>query len=103
MWRGFSTNQLMDQLYGNVDSSDKGKQMPVHYGSRDLHFVTISSPLATQLPQAVGSAYAYKLKENGRVVVVYFGEGAASEGDAFTALNFASTLGCPVIFFWQVL
>lgn len=50
--------------------------------------------------QAVGSAYAYKLKGNERVVIVYFGEGAASEGDAFTALNFASTLECPVIFFW---
>ncbi|KAI5726464.1 hypothetical protein M8J76_003241 [Diaphorina citri] len=99
MWRGFSVEQMIDQLYGNIGSSDKGKQMPVHYGSRQHHFVTISSPLATQLPQAVGSAYAYKLKKNEKVVIVYFGEGAASEGDAFSALNFASTLDCPVIFF----
>ena len=40
--------------------------MPVHYGSKDLNFVTISSPLATQMPQAVGSAYAFKRKQNGR-------------------------------------
>ena len=39
--------------------------MPVHYGSKDLNFVTISSPLATQMPQAVGSAYAFKRKQNG--------------------------------------
>ncbi|KAL1455444.1 hypothetical protein WDU94_009535 [Cyamophila willieti] len=99
MWRGFTMEQMMDQLYGNIGSSDKGKQMPVHYGSKEHNFVTISSPLATQLPQAVGSAYAYKMKKNGKIVIVYFGEGAASEGDAFSALNFASTLECPVIFF----
>lgn len=34
--------------------------MPVHYGSNALWYQTISSPLATQLPQAVGAAYAYK-------------------------------------------
>lgn len=55
----------------------------------------------TQLPQAAGSAYAFKMSENNqRCVICYFGEGAASEGDAHAALNFASTLDCPVIFFW---
>ena len=54
--------------------------MPVHYGSKDLNFVTISSPLSTQMPQAVGAAYAYKRANNGKVVVCYFGDGAASEG-----------------------
>lgn len=39
----------------------KGRQMPVHYGSRPLNFHTISSPLATQLPHAVGAAYAMKV------------------------------------------
>lgn len=51
---------------------------------------------------AVGSAYAYKLAKNGRCVITYFGEGAASEGDAHAAFNFAATLNCPVIFFWLV-
>jgi hypothetical protein len=35
-------------------------------------------------------------------VITYFGEGAASEGDAHAAFNFAATLNCPVIFFWLV-
>jgi TPP-dependent pyruvate/acetoin dehydrogenase alpha subunit len=51
---------------------------------------------------AVGSAYAYKLANNGRCVIAYFGEGAASEGDAHAAFNFAATLKCPVIFIWLV-
>uniref|UniRef100_F1L131 2-oxoisovalerate dehydrogenase subunit alpha n=1 Tax=Ascaris suum TaxID=6253 RepID=F1L131_ASCSU len=99
LWRGFSLHDFINQCYGNAKDIGKGKQMPVHYGSLEHHFVAISSPLATQIPQAVGSAYAFKRVENGRIVVVYFGEGAASEGDAHAALNFASTLRCPVIFF----
>ena len=51
MYRGFTLDQFMNQCYGNVLDGGKGKQMPVHYGSTDLSFVTISSPLATQMPQ----------------------------------------------------
>ncbi|KAF5288109.1 hypothetical protein FQA39_LY15496 [Lamprigera yunnana] len=97
LWRGFTLTELMDQCYGNVNDMNKGRQMPVHYGSKNLNFVTISSPLATQIPQAAGAAYALKAKN--KVVICYFGEGAASEGDAHAAFNFGATLNCPVIFF----
>jgi 2-oxoisovalerate dehydrogenase E1 component alpha subunit len=76
--------------------------MPVHYGSRALNFQTISSPLATQIPQAAGAgkasysrdyseealaltdsvcwlAYALKREGKGAAVICYFGDGAASE------------------------
>lgn len=53
------------------------------------------------MSQAVGAAYAFNMKANNkRCVVTYFGEGAASEGDAHAAFNFAATLQCPVILFW---
>lgn len=97
LYRGFTLPEIMNQCYGNVEDKGKGRQMPVHYGSKNLNFVTISSPLSTQMPQAAGAAYA--LKGKNRVVVCYFGEGAASEGDAHAAFNFAATLDCPVIFF----
>lgn len=65
---------------------------------------TISSPLATQIPQAAGAAYALKIQAlqnpniRPRVVACYFGEGAASEGDFHAALNIAATRSCPVVF-----
>jgi 2-oxoisovalerate dehydrogenase E1 component alpha subunit len=65
---------------------------------------TISSPLATQIPQAAGAAYALKMQRltdpntPPRIVACYFGEGAASEGDFHAALNIAATRSCPVIF-----
>jgi 2-oxoisovalerate dehydrogenase E1 component alpha subunit len=99
MWRGFSLQNFADQCFSNVDGHGKGRQMPVHYGSKSLNHQTISSPLATQLPQAAGAAYAFKLAKEDRISVCYFGEGAASEGDFHAALNFASTKDCPILFF----
>ena len=98
MWRGFTLQNFADQLFSNRDDLGKGRQMPVHYGSARLHFQTISSPLATQIPQATGAGYACKLEGVGRVAVCYFGEGAASEGDFHAGLNFAATLEAPVVF-----
>lgn len=97
--RGFTFEQIMNQCYSNVKDLGKGRQMPVHYGSKDLCFQTISSPLGTQIPQAAGAGYALKLEKKGRIAVCYFGEGAASEGDFHAALNMAATLESPVIFF----
>ncbi|KUF87603.1 Cyst germination specific acidic repeat protein [Phytophthora nicotianae] len=99
MWRGFTLQEFADQCFSNKDGHGKGRQMPVHYGSKNLNHQTISSPLATQLPQAAGAAYAFKLAKEDRISVCYFGEGAASEGDFHAALNFASTKDCPILFF----
>ncbi|KAG7204223.1 hypothetical protein KM043_002053 [Ampulex compressa] len=98
LWRGYPLSKFMDQCYGNCDDNGQGRQMPVHYGSKELNFVTISSPLTTQLPQAVGAAYSLKRKGIDACVMCYFGEGAASEGDAHAAFNFAATLECPTVF-----
>ncbi|KAJ2785413.1 hypothetical protein GGI15_001929 [Coemansia interrupta] len=97
--RGFTIEQFMNQCYSNERDLGKGRQMPVHYGTRELNFQTISSPLATQIPQAAGAAYALKREGKKRCAVCYFGEGAASEGDFHAGLNMAATLGCPVIFY----
>jgi len=70
-----------------------------HFGSPEHHFFTISSPLATQIPQAAGVGYALKRSRPENVAVCYFGEGAASEGDFHAGLALASTVPSPVVFF----
>ncbi|KAK4957936.1 hypothetical protein LTR10_004359 [Elasticomyces elasticus] len=103
-YRGFTHHDFMAQLFATISDPGKGRNMPVHYGSRKYNIHTISSPLATQIPQASGAAYAVKLQnamnptDEPRVVACYFGEGAASEGDFHAALNIAATRSCPVIF-----
>jgi len=103
--RGMTLKDLMSQLFANKDDNGRGRNMPVHYGSAKHKIFTVSSPLATQIPQASGAAYALKMqhmldpsKHKPRVVACYFGEGAASEGDFHAALNIAATKSCPVIF-----
>lgn len=97
-FRGFTTEQFMNQLFSNSKDLGKGRQMPVHYGSRELNFMTIRSPLATQIPQAAGYAYGQKLADNDACTLCYFGDGAASEGDFHAGLNMAAVLKCPVVF-----
>ncbi len=84
---------------GNVLDMGKGKQMPVHYGDSKINYVTVSSPLGTQIPQASGAGYHFRVKGEQKIAVTYFGDGAASEGDFSTAINFASTLGSQTLFY----
>jgi 2-oxoisovalerate dehydrogenase E1 component alpha subunit len=97
-FRGFTTEQFMNQLFSNAKDLGKGRQMPVHYGSRELSFMTISSTLATQIPQAAGYAYGQKLVGKDACTLCYFGEGAASEGDFHAGMNMAAVMKCPVVF-----
>jgi 2-oxoisovalerate dehydrogenase E1 component alpha subunit len=100
LYRGFTIQQACDQIFGNDEGSCKGRQMPVHYGSKEFNFVTVSSTIATQLSQAVGSAYSFKRKQNGLCCIAYFGDGGSSEGDTHAALNFAAVFDVPIIFLW---
>ena len=98
-FRGYTTDQFMNQMFSNKADPNKGRQMPIHYGDKALNFMTISSPLGTQIPQASGYAYGQKMAGNEAITICYFGEGAASEGDFHAGINMAAVLNCPVIFF----
>lgn len=99
MFRGFSLENFMNQMFSNKKDLGKGRQMPIHYGSNELNYMTVSSPLGTQIPQATGYAYGQKLQGLDEVTLCYFGEGAASEGDFHAGLNMAAVQQAPVIFF----
>ncbi|KAK1602508.1 hypothetical protein QYE76_018697 [Lolium multiflorum] len=99
LWRGFTLQEFANQLFGNKMDYGKGRQMPIHYGSNRLNYFTVSSPIATQLPQAVGAAYSLKMDKKDACAITYFGDGGTSEGDFHAALNFAAVTEAPVIFF----
>lgn len=99
-YRGYTISQMIAQCMGNQEDPLKGRQMPIHYGSRELNVQMVSSPLGTQIPHAAGAGYAFKLEgKKERVCACYFGEGAASEGDVHAGMNFASTVGAHTLFF----
>ena len=96
--RGVSVLELLHQCYGNAADSGAGRQMPVHYSMKKINFVSISSPIGTQIVQAVGAAMAAKIRRDPVVAMTYFGDGATSSNDFHTGLNFAGVYQAPCVF-----
>jgi 2-oxoisovalerate dehydrogenase E1 component alpha subunit len=99
--RGVPMRQVVFQLFGNAKDLCKGHQMPVHYSFKDQRFVSISSPIGTQIVQATGVGYAMKLKKKATCALTYMGDGGTSSNDFHTGLNFAGVWKAPVIFFCE--
>jgi pyruvate dehydrogenase E1 component alpha subunit len=99
--RGATLQSIMNQLIGNSADLTKGRQMPNHFGFADQHFVTASSPIGTQITQAVGAAMAAQRRKHPIVTVPFFGDGATSSNDFHAGLNFAGVFRTPTIFFCQ--
>jgi 2-oxoisovalerate dehydrogenase E1 component alpha subunit len=95
--RGMPPLSMICQLIGNRFDNAKGRQMPVHYSWRAGNVVSISSPVGTQFPQAVGAAMAYAYRGERRVVGAWIGDGTTAQGDFHYALNFASVYRPPCV------
>jgi len=101
LWRGFPLRKLVSQFFGNADDLSKGRQMPNHYANRDVNYMSVSSPVGTQIPLAVGAAWAMRMRNERSVTLVFFGDGATSEGDFHVGMNFAGVFKAPTVFFCQ--
>jgi pyruvate dehydrogenase E1 component alpha subunit len=92
IWRGWPIEKLLLFFAGHLEGGQPGPSQ---------HDLPITIPVATQLPHAVGLAYAAQYRGDDAVVMVYFGDGATSEGDFHEALNFAGVWHVPVVFVCQ--
>ena len=99
---GVTTRQhLLSFLARADDPASGGRQMPMHYGNKNLRIVSQSSATGTQYLQAVGCALSRKLEKTKEIVYVSSGEGTTSQGDFHEALNWAGREKAPVIFHIQ--
>jgi pyruvate dehydrogenase E1 component alpha subunit len=101
LMRGFPLDRYVAQLMGNGHDEAHGRQMPCHFGSGKHHFVTLSSVIGTQIPQAMGAAWAAKIKGDDVVTLAYMGDGATSSTDFHCALTFGAVQKVPCVFFCQ--
>ncbi len=83
------------------DPMSAARQFPLHGAHPRVDLFNFSNVIATQLPQAAGVALADKLNKRDAVTVVFFGDGASSQGDTHEAMNFAAVHKLPVIFFCE--
>jgi pyruvate dehydrogenase E1 component alpha subunit/2-oxoisovalerate dehydrogenase E1 component alpha subunit len=101
LMRGFPLERYFGQLFGNSLDVQKGHQQPMHFSSGAHRFVSLSSVIATQLPQAVGASMAARIRGDDCVVFGYMGDGATSEHDFHCALNFAGVYRAPCVLICQ--
>jgi 2-oxoisovalerate dehydrogenase E1 component len=98
---GVTPYEMLQQAAGAAaDPASGGRQMPSHWGHRERHIVSSSSPTGTQFNQAVGCAEAsrYGGAATGEITMVTGGDGATSEGEFWEALNAACLGRLPVLF-----
>jgi pyruvate dehydrogenase E1 component alpha subunit/2-oxoisovalerate dehydrogenase E1 component alpha subunit len=101
IYRGLSLRDYVAQIFGNADDVSRGRQLPCHPGTRAAHYVTMSSCIASQLPHAMGMAWAARIQGDDAVVLGCLGDGATSEEDFHVAANFAGVYRAPVVFLCQ--
>jgi 2-oxoisovalerate dehydrogenase E1 component alpha subunit len=100
--RGMTAREIFLDYFGASDSpSSGGKNLPGHWAKRELNLMSVSGSVATQIPHAVGSALAAKLRGEDSVCVAYFGDGGSSKSDFHEGLNFAAVHQLPVVLFCE--
>ena len=99
--RGFPLKEYIGQVFGNAADSLKGRQPPSHQASKKVHQVSWSPVIANQMPQAVGAAWAMKKKKAQSVAVGFCGDGATSEPEFHSAMNFAGVFKVPALIICQ--
>jgi 2-oxoisovalerate dehydrogenase E1 component alpha subunit len=97
--RGFPLQRYVDNMFGNQNDPAKGRQMPDHYCYRAAKVTSVSSPIGTQITQAVGFAWAAKIRREDVAAIVYFGDGATSSSEFHNGMNFAGVFKAPVVMF----
>ncbi|MCG8442983.1 MAG: 3-methyl-2-oxobutanoate dehydrogenase (2-methylpropanoyl-transferring) subunit alpha [Caulobacterales bacterium] len=95
--RGRSLVDMICHNLANARDNLKGRQLPVHYASRDHAFFSVSGNLTTQFPQAVGWAMAEAHRHSDRIAASWIGEGSSAEGDFHAACTLAQVYRAPVI------
>lgn len=102
LYHGVPAVEMMHNMFGNAEDSAKGRQMPVHFSfTEPIRFFSISSPIGTHIPQAVGAAYAFQQRGEDRVCLVSFGDGGTSSLGFHSGMNFAGVWKAPVVFLCQ--
>jgi pyruvate dehydrogenase E1 component alpha subunit len=99
LYRGLDVRSWLAMLLGSGGSGHNGHAMSSEMTASAHNFVTISSPLGTQIIQASGTAHAMKLRKQSTACLTWFGPAAAASGDFHVGLNFAGLYKVPAVFY----
>ncbi|WP_288948369.1 pyruvate dehydrogenase (acetyl-transferring) E1 component subunit alpha [uncultured Paracoccus sp.] len=95
---GMDARGVMAELTGRIGGYSKGKGGSMHMFSREKHFYGGHGIVAAQVPLGAGLAFSDKYRGNDNVTFVYFGDGAANQGQVYETYNMATIWELPVVF-----
>ena len=96
--RGVEPWKIFAQFMGRADGPTKGRDGNVHLADAKLGLIAMVSHLPAMLPVATGAALAFRIREERRVSLGWFGEGASARGDAHESMTLAGTRQLPIVF-----
>ena len=96
--RGVEPWRVLAQYMGRADGPTHGRDGNVHMADSQLGMIAMVSHLPAMLPVATGCALAFRIREERRVAVGWFGEGASARGDTHESMTLAGTRKLPVVF-----
>ena len=96
--RGVEPWRIFANYLGRIDGPARGRDGNMHMADARLGLIAMVSHLPAMLPVAVGCALAFRIREEKRVAVGWFGEGAAARGDTHESMNFAGVRQLPMVF-----
>src|ERR1044072_6821046 len=96
--RGVEPWRIFAQYMGRRDGPTRGKDGNVHMADSNLGLIAMVSHLPAMLQVAVGCALAFRIREEKRVALAWFGEGASARGDTHEGMNLAGVRKLPVVF-----
>jgi TPP-dependent pyruvate/acetoin dehydrogenase alpha subunit len=96
--RGMDPWRVLANYMGRADGPTRGRDGNVHMADARLGMISMVSHLPAMLPVAVGCALAFRIRDEKRVAVAWFGEGASARGDTHEGMNFAGVRRLPIVF-----
>jgi len=92
------TDKFFGEMFGRATGSSKGKAGSMHLVAPEAGLICTSAVVGSHIPVALGAAFANKSAKNGRIVAVFFGDGALDEGVFWESMNIACLMKLPILF-----